>query len=70
MITEFVLIVNFLGPFGSQEKPVGTFKNCTIASEYYDAIYRDRKEYNGFRCLRKDLVSKETLETFIIQKGN
>ena len=56
MITEFVLILSLVGNFGPAEKYEATFSSCKEASEYYETFYRGKKEYNGYRCIRKDLV--------------
>jgi hypothetical protein len=56
MIAEFVLILSLVEDFGPSEKYEATFSSCKEASEYYETFYRGKKEYNGYRCIRKDLV--------------
>lgn len=56
MITEFVLILSLAGNFGPAEKYEATFSSRKEASEYYETFYRGKKEYNGYRCIRKDLI--------------
>jgi len=56
---EFVLIISLVGDLGPDEKFGGTFENCTQANIYYIKNYRGKKEYNGYRCIRKDLITEK-----------
>lgn len=65
----YALIITLNVPFELNEKYIGDFINCKVANSYYNSNYKDKKKYNGFKCIRKDLIPKETLETLNIQKG-
>jgi|DEB0MinimDraft_6_1074348.scaffolds.fasta_scaffold45373_2 hypothetical protein len=47
-----------MGDFGPTEKPVGSFESCKLASNYYEQYYRNKETYNGYRCIREDLIVK------------
>jgi hypothetical protein len=66
---EFVLFVSLVGDLGFEEKFAGTFENCKVAEIYYDSNYRNKKEYNGYRCIRKDLITKKD-ELKFLGKGH
>jgi len=55
---EFALIVSLMGDFGPEQKYVASFPNCHLAEIYYDSNYRGKDTYNGYRCIRKDLLSE------------
>lgn len=55
---EYILFVTFMGDFGPTEKPVGSFESCKLASNYYEQYYRNKETYNGYRCIREDLIVK------------
>jgi len=58
-MVEFVLIVTFLGDFKGEESVyVADFPNCLTASIYYDSHFKGKEKYNGYRCLRKDLIGE------------
>lgn len=57
-MVEFVLIISFLGDFGPEQEYVASFPNCQLAEIYYDSNYRGKETYNGYRCLRKDLIGE------------
>ncbi len=55
---EFALIVTLIKPLEPSEKYVADFPNCSVASIYYESNYKNNNQYNGYRCLRKDLISE------------
>lgn len=57
-MVEFVLIVSFLGDFKEEEVYVGSFPNCLTANIYYESHFKGKENYNGYRCLIKNMIGE------------
>lgn len=58
MIAEFILIVSNVTVFGTHETIEGSFSTCDEAATFYESFYRGKDNFNGYRCIREDLIHK------------
>lgn len=58
MIIEFILIVSNVTAFGNHETIEGSFSTCAEAATFYETFYRGKDKYDGYRCIREDLINK------------
>ena len=61
MLIEFILIVSNVTAFGTHETIEGSFSTCTEAATFYETFYRGKDNYDGYRCIRADLIKKEII---------
>jgi hypothetical protein len=43
---------------GTHETIEGSFSTCDEAATFYESFYRGKDNFNGYRCIRKDLIDK------------